>query len=211
MKNNKEMHMSNSELELQRTGRNKSTQINHTYINGGEYRKKFDSLSDSKELNRLLYQLSKKMLEHRAGSEFEDMYWVDIDTFEVVAEEITSQIKKKIIYSDATKKVINEYKNAPDKCLITLHTHPSSFPPSIDDFNSNFTNQYNIGLVICHDGKVFVYSAEEQISELYYELEVAKYVNEGYNNYEAMCMVLSDLQESHEIIFKEVMDHGNGK
>ncbi len=72
-----------NEVEFQRTGRNKSTQIDNGYINGGEYRKKFDSLSDSKELNRLVYQLAKKMLEHRAGTEYEDMYWIDLDTLTV--------------------------------------------------------------------------------------------------------------------------------
>lgn len=52
--------MIKNEAEFQRTGRNKSTQINNGYINGGEYRKKFDLLSDSKELNRLVYRLAKK-------------------------------------------------------------------------------------------------------------------------------------------------------
>ena len=82
--------MIKNEVEFQRTGRNKSTQVNNGYINGGEYRKKFDSLSDSKELNRLVYQLAKKMLEHRAGTEYEDMYWIDLDTLTVVAEELNA-------------------------------------------------------------------------------------------------------------------------
>ena len=51
--------------------------INHTYVNGGEYRKKFDLISENKELNRLLFQLSKKMLEHRNGTEYEVIYAVD--------------------------------------------------------------------------------------------------------------------------------------
>ena len=54
-----------AEDEEQRYGRNKDTIINRTYINSGEYRKKFDKISESPKINRLLYQLSKKMLEHR--------------------------------------------------------------------------------------------------------------------------------------------------
>lgn len=54
--------MENGELEVQRQGRNKDTAINHAYIDSGEYRKKFDHISDSDELNRLIYQLAKKML-----------------------------------------------------------------------------------------------------------------------------------------------------
>ena len=130
--------MRRNEIEYQRAGRNKKTQINNAYINSGEYRKKFDMLSDSKQLNRLVYQLAKKMLEHRAGTDYEDMYWIDIDTLAVVAEEVTSTVSKKIIYSDKTLKVVEEYKRDPQKRLLTLHTHPSSFPPSIPDFNANF-------------------------------------------------------------------------
>ena len=72
------------EMEFQRIGRNKSTQINNSYINGGTYRKKFDLLSDSIELNRLVYRLAKRMLEHRTGTEYEDMYWIDMDTLTVL-------------------------------------------------------------------------------------------------------------------------------
>lgn len=92
--------MIKNEVEFQRTGRNKSTQVNNGYINGGEYRKKFDSLSDSKELNRLVYQLAKKMLEHRAGTEYEDMYWIDLDTLTVVAKKLN------LGYNDCEARII---------------------------------------------------------------------------------------------------------
>ena len=37
------------EFEEQRPGRNKETTINHTYIDSGEYKRKFDLVSDNKE------------------------------------------------------------------------------------------------------------------------------------------------------------------
>ena len=204
--------MIRNEIEFQRLGRNKSTQINHGYINGGEYRKKFDSISNSKELNRLVYQLAKKMLNHRAGTEYEDMYWIDLDTLEVVAEELNAKTVKEIVYSDRTQKIVADYKKDPEKRLLTMHTHPSSFPPSIPDFNANFENGYNIGLVICHDGRVFLYASDEELSETYYNLLVAKKLNQGYNDYEARILTLQEMQENFEIVIKEVMDHdGNGK
>ena len=55
--------------EEQRYGRNKETLVNHTYIESGEYRRKFDNISDNAELNKLLYQLAKKMLTHRSGTD----------------------------------------------------------------------------------------------------------------------------------------------
>lgn len=200
------------EEEFQRLGRNKSTQINNRYINSGEYRRKFDALSDSKELNRLVYQLAKKMLIHRSGTEYEDMYWIDLDTITVVAEELDAVKQKEIVYSDKTKRVVDNYKRESDKRLLTLHTHPSSFPPSIPDFNANFENGYNIGLVICHDGKIFLYAANEKVSENYYNLLVAKKLNQDYNEYEARMVALQELQKTYEIVIKEVTEYdANGK
>ena len=111
------------------------------------------------------------MLEHRSGTEFEDMYWIDLDTLNVVAKEINMPVKKKIVYSVATVRAIKQYDN-----LLTIHTHPDSFPPSIDDLNSNFDHNYVIGVVACHDGRVYMYSANERINENYYKLVVEGYL-----------------------------------
>lgn len=48
------------ETEEQRYGRNKHTSINHTYIQSGTFRKKFDCISNDKTLNRIIFQLAKK-------------------------------------------------------------------------------------------------------------------------------------------------------
>ena len=71
--------------EKQRYGRNKKTTIDRPYIEGGEYRKKFNNISSDSKLNRLVYKYAKKMLKHRSGTMFEDMYWIDLDTLEIVA------------------------------------------------------------------------------------------------------------------------------
>ena len=93
-----------SELqEIQRYGRNKSTVVNQTYINGGQYRSKFDKISDDKLLNRKVYQIAKKMLTHRTGTLFEDMYWIYHDTMRIVASETEQRIASKIRYSKKTK------------------------------------------------------------------------------------------------------------
>ena len=146
------------EIEEQRYGRNKSTQVNHTYINSGNYRNKFDAISNNTKLNRILYQLAKKMLLHRSGTLYEDMYWIDLDTLEIVGQEIDRNIEEAIEYSKQTESIVKKYQN-----LLTIHSHPNSFPPSIADFNSNYFNNYAIGIVICHDGKIYIYNAEESI------------------------------------------------
>lgn len=188
-------------LEKQRHGRNKKTTINNAYINSGEFRRKFDTISNNLELNRLLYSLAKKMLKHRSGTMYEDMYWIDLDMIRIVAAEVTGDKERQIIYKKSTIKVINTYNN-----LLTIHSHPNSFPPSINDFNSNYINGYSIGVIICHDGKVYIYSAMEEINENYYSMVVAEYLKRGYDENEAQLIALEHMKERFDIQFREVLN-----
>lgn len=147
------------ENEKQRAGRNKHTLVNHSYILSGAYRRKFDLISKSSVLNKLVYQCARKMLEHRSGTMFEDMYWIDVSTNSVVAREIN--------------------------CIY-------------------YENGYAGGLVICHNGKIYMYSSNKKISKEYYQLTVAEYMKQGYNENEAQIYALNELQGHFAIRFKEV-------
>lgn len=189
------------ELEQQRKGRNKNTIIDYNYISSNRYRKKFDYISNNKKLNKLLYKIAKKMLLHRSGTEYEDMYWIDLINGKIVCKITDSKYKKKILYTAAIKKTIKKSEN-----LLTIHTHPDSFPPSIDDINSNYDHNYEIGIVICHDGRVYMYSAEERINVNYYKLTVEDYLKNGYNEDTAQIEALKEMQKKFSIYFKEVTE-----
>jgi len=189
------------ELEQQRKGRNKNTIIDYNYISSNRYRKKFDYISNDKKLNKLLYKIAKKMLLHRSGTEYEDMYWIDLINGKIVCKITDSKYKKKILYTTTIKKMIKKSEN-----LLTIHTHPDSFPPSIDDINSNYDHNYEIGIVICHDGRVYMYSAEERINVNYYKLRVEDYLKNGYNEDTAQIEALKELQKKFSIYFKEVTE-----
>lgn len=190
------------EIEEQRYGRNKSTVVNQTYINSGSYRKKFDAISDNPQLNRLLYQLAKKMLIHRSGTLYEDMYWIDLDTIEVVGQEVERDIEEAVRYSRRTETVIKQHQN-----LLTIHTHPNSFPPSIADINSNYFNNYVVGIVICHNGKIYMYNADQNIAEAYYSMTLAEYQSQGYTDFAAQECTLKELSDKFQIQVKEVTDN----
>lgn len=192
-------YIKEQELEKQRYGRNKETTINRNYINSGEYRNKFDCVSNNEELNRTVYKIAKKMLNHRSGTLYEDMYWIDIDTGEIVASEVNQKVEKGIWYSKSTLREIEKHKN-----LLVMHTHPNSMPPSIRDFNSAYKNGYQICLVCCHNGKIFLYKSETYIFEFFYKGTVAKYKNLGYDEYEAQIMALREYETQENISFKEV-------
>ena len=190
----------NREIEEQRYGRNKNTSVNFSYIESGEYRRKFDAISNNIELNRLLYKLAKKMLKHRSGTLYEDMYWIDLDTLEVIAEETNMQVEESIVYSRRTENIIKNHKN-----VMTIHTHPNSFPPSVADLNSNFANNYKIGLIICHDGTIYEYSSTVKLEELYYDIKVANLKKQGYNEVEAQKYAMESLSNEIAVKVKEVM------
>lgn len=187
------------EIEEQRRGRNKNTIINHAYINSGDYRRKFDNISSDRDLNKIIYQISKKILKHRSGTLFEDMYWIDPESLTIVCSIVDSKIESGIEYSSFVKRTIKKYKN-----LITVHSHPNSTPPSYNDLYCNYYHEYYLGVIACHDGKVYIYSTEEEISENYYKLSAGDYVKQGYSETEAFLLVLKDLSNEGRIIFKEV-------
>lgn len=84
-------------LEFQRYGRNKSTLVNSKYISSGEYRKKFDKITNNADLSRLLYSKAKEMLIHRSGTLYEDMYWIDSEKVDIITREINSFEEEQIL------------------------------------------------------------------------------------------------------------------
>lgn len=115
------------------------------------------------------------MLYHRAGTVFEDMYWIDAESCKIVAQETENDFEEEIRYSETTRKAIRNSSH-----LITIHSHPGSYPPSLSDLNSNYEHRYILGVIACHDGSVYIYSSEEWISEYYYNVTVAGYLEKGY-------------------------------
>lgn len=186
-------------LEYQRYGRNKETLVNSTYINSGEYRNKFDKVSDNVEVSRVLYSKAKEMLQHRSGTMYEDMYWIDGKTGNVVASVLNEEARGKITYSDSLKKALQGKKD-----LISMHTHPQSMPPSIDDFNSAYYHKYSKSLVLCHDGKIFAYSSNQEVKKKLYLMYTERAVKEGYTEYDAQLKALEKIKQNYDIDFWEV-------
>lgn len=105
---------------------------------------------------------------------------------------------KKIRYTQAILDAIASKK------LLTLHTHPDSFPPSEADFTSAFRHGYFQNLVICHDGKVFAYNSNDDIDSNLYLAYIAKFKKIGYNEYEAQIKALEEMAAIYDIYFEEV-------
>lgn len=190
-------------LENQRYGRNKSTLVNKTYVDSGEYKRKYDSATDNKEVNKSLYDCAKKALKHRSGTAFEDMYWIDGETGRVMLSVTDSADERTITYTDRIKKCIQTNNN-----VVTIHTHPSSMPSSIEDFNSCANNGYAKCFVACHNGVLYGYHSNEMINPKLYNLYIQKYMNGGFSEMEAQVKTIKKLSQSFDINFWEVSYNG---
>lgn len=186
-------------LELQRYGRNKSTLVNKTYIDSGEYRNKFDKITDDKDVNRVLYAKAKEMLKHRSGTMLEDMYWIDGKTGEVIASALNEQTERQITYTSA---ILNKIANKDN--LIVIHNHPGSMPPSIADFNSAYVHDYSVGLVSCHDGTVYAYWSRQRVPDKLYEIYTKEFIDKGFSEKEAQLGALNEIKKNYDIDFWEV-------
>lgn len=187
-------------LEYQRYGRNKETTINYTYIDSGEYRNKFDSITDNVRVKRILYAKAKEILNHRSGTKFEDMYWVDGTTGTIVASALNEKKESGIQYTDAILKAISGKSN-----LIAFHNHPSSMPPSAEDFNSMLAHGYETAFIVCHDGTIYQYVSKEEISPTLHRLYIGEYISQGYSERESQLKALEQLKRNYDIDFWEVL------
>lgn len=189
--------------EYQRYGRNKETLINNTYIESGEYRRKFDRLTDNAEVNKTLYACAKEALKHRSGTELEDMYWIDGESGKILLSVTDSTEERAITYTERIKKALVGFKG--NDSIVTIHTHPNSMPPSISDFNSCYLNGYSKGIVACHDGKVFEYSSLGVASETLFNLYMNEFIALGQGEYDAQMNALNEIKKNGLIFFKEVI------
>lgn len=187
-------------LENQRYGRNKVTLVNKTYIESGEYKRKFDNISENKAVNKTLYDCAKAALKHRSGTKFEDMYWIDGNTGEIIASALNEKETSGVAKSKCRNKVLARYGN-----IYAIHSHPASMPPSATDFNCFFEQGYSKAFVACHDGTLYSYTSEQEVSIELYNLYVSKFASNGYSEKEAQLKALAKLKENHKIDFWEVV------
>ncbi len=173
--------------------------MNKTYLESGEYKRKYDNATDSPQVNKALYDCAKQALKHRSGTVFEDMYWIDSDTGKIVSSIIDSTEEHAIIYTESIKQIIKKNQN-----LIAIHTHPSSMPPSVSDLNSCYKNKYNCGFIACHDGKVFGYTSYEEVNKRIYEIYISDCIMNGYSDYDAQMIALEKLSKAYKINVWEV-------
>lgn len=162
---------------------------------------RFDKMTDDSLLRREYISNAKEMLKHRSGQNGEDLYlynmrtkkWIKSTTgTEAGTPEYTEEIKNAIIEANKGE-------------LVAFHNHPASMPPSANDINAARHNGYAIGYILCHDGKIYEYTASKvDINISAYNLRIADFQEKGYTEFESQLETMKYLSEMYGFEFKEV-------
>ena len=129
------------------------TIVDKSQINSPEYRRKFDAFDESTQVKRTMCQESRNMLNHRSGTIYEDLTFIDSKTSKFIT-------RTDYNYERSVKPSKRMYKmlhNSAPYSIIAIHNHPGSYVPSIDDIGCAYERKYKYGLIACHNGNIFKY------------------------------------------------------
>lgn len=134
------------------------------HIRSEDFSEKFRNITPNERVNQTLLKCSRRAIEHRSGTLYEDMYLINANTGEIEGFQLNALNPQGIDYNDSLNNAIARAKanNIP---LIALHTHPEGYPPSIDDFNSLYKNNYALGVVVGHNGQVYTFGKPNKYIE----------------------------------------------
>lgn len=126
------------------------------YIKSQKYRMTFRGITGNTEVEDRICEESRKILRNRTGSRKETLVLLDRETGNVLGIIDNSKKDDRIEYNDRIKAIIEKEKGKGKK-IIAIHNHPDGYPPTADDCESAGERGYNIGVVVGHNGKVFIY------------------------------------------------------
>lgn len=126
------------------------------------YREKFNGITGDDQVDEAIYQCAVKILEHRNGTNLEDLYLIDAETGKVVHSITNTRIPFGIQYDEGARQAIDKAK-AKGRNLIAIHNHPNGMPPSLDDGSSANSHGYKQGVVVGHNLEVWTYGKAERV------------------------------------------------
>ena len=100
-------------------------------IKTNAYRRKFNNLGENKKIERVIYNRACEILNHRSGTNYEDLVFIDTltgDTIQRTDYEREKEVKPSI-------RMEQWYKAREPHTVIGIHNHPHSGFPSIEDIN----------------------------------------------------------------------------
>lgn len=171
------------------------------YINSQEYKNKFLQITDNPNINRAIYERSKAALTHQNGKYTEDLSVID-ENGNLIGT-TSSKIDNETKYTKSLNKKIF---SRPKHSLIAIHNHGTNYAPTGSDLSSAGFHKYLLGIVCCHDGKIYKYSVKNAkvFTRELFDNTVDKYVNRAYTKEKAIIQTLFDFQRDYGIEWSEI-------
>ena len=182
---------------------------NLDYVRSDKFVDKLKNHPKTSHISEPIARVSRQMLQHRNGTPFEDYYLLNADTGRVIALSNKARKRKGVVYNEQVRKA---FKESPEQSLVSMHNHPSGYPPSLSDFVSlqqrSKNNTVKYGLTIGHDGSVYWYSRpNKRIPRSAYEQyvnRIDKFKKLGYNESVAQEKTLELLSEVFDFKFGRI-------
>lgn len=134
--------------------------VDMSKVNGKSYRKNVEKVF-GKDMAPLVHEDMKRMLGHRSGTLYEDIYAYDLDAHTRIGSE-TSQMST--FSASIGKKLSNSIAEArgAGHHFVIMHNHPGSSMPSLEDIRSVRNSGASFGVIACHDGSIIKFSIANQ-------------------------------------------------
>lgn len=182
---------------------------NLDYVRSDDFLNKLEKHPKTSHLSDSIARVSRQMLQHRNGTPYEDYYLLDAETGRVVALSNKARKRKGVVYNEQVRKA---FKERPEQSLVSIHNHPSGYPPSLSDLASlqqrSKNNTVKYGLTIGHDGSVYWYSKPNKRihkkAEQEYENLIEKMIKLGYTEVKAQEKTLTLFAEKYDFVFERI-------
>lgn len=133
--------------------------VNEKYISSDEYMSKFKGITNNEEVDSKICEYSRAILKDRSGTKNETLILLDKRTGDEILT-IHADTGQHIVYSEADKKAISEAKKEGAE-IVSIHNHPTGYPPTADDCVSAKIRGYDMGVACGHNGTVHVFYPSE--------------------------------------------------
>lgn len=148
--------------------------VNRSLVNTKKYHDKFENIPIGKKARESIYQTAMKILEHRDGTDYEDIAAINLKTGEVLAFNTSSTRPGISGFTEKEYRKITESKSN----IVIVHNHPNNSRLSYKDLQTLFQYDYvRMEIAICHNGDIaFAYDPVRNF-------DIEAFYQKAYNTY----------------------------
>lgn len=182
-----------------RTGTN---EVDMAYIRSEEYMEKFRHISDNEDLNNALYRNAITLLDENKGSDTEGTFIFDAKKGKTILKRYGEKNTLEVKVSDRDLRIIRN-----QKPVVGMHNHPTNLPPNGADFTAAGYREYDFGVIVTHDGRIFKYKVGNRAFHAYaLDMRIDKYMRKEYNLgvEEAFEKALNEFRKEYGISWQEI-------